>query len=186
MLAKKNRLPLNASSPFSGQKSSDTHLTIIYKHNNLGYVRAAVIVSKKISPLAVNRNRYKRLILENFIQQYKINNSSLDMLFLPHKSLPLNSSAISQSIKIILDKINQWHGMLAFASCFQAFWDYRVTRPIAASFLPVLSIVKQLFILNHFLSLASIVFGESFAAIPFPKVVMILYHNLVYFTSGNH
>ena len=47
-------------------RNSDQAFTVLVRHNNLGYPRLGLAVSKKCSPKAVKRQRIKRLIRESF------------------------------------------------------------------------------------------------------------------------
>lgn len=65
MLPKKSRLNLaknHQTSAFLGKRIRAEGFDVIYKE--LAYLKAAVVVSKKIAPKAVDRNRIKRLISE--------------------------------------------------------------------------------------------------------------------------
>ena len=61
MLPKKNRLDLSQNRRrIIGEKVSNEDLSLTV--NNTGTLKAAVIVSKKVAPLAVDRNRIKRQV----------------------------------------------------------------------------------------------------------------------------
>ena len=50
----------------AAKRASDRHLTIFYTENELNQPRLGLAVSKKVSKLAVDRNRIKRLARETF------------------------------------------------------------------------------------------------------------------------
>lgn len=47
-------------------KSSDQGLTLLARHNNLGYARLGLAIGKRVDKKAVVRNRIKRLVRESF------------------------------------------------------------------------------------------------------------------------
>ncbi len=50
----------------TGKRLSSPSLTLVSCDNSLGYPRLGISISKKYVPLAVNRNRLKRLARETF------------------------------------------------------------------------------------------------------------------------
>lgn len=49
-----------------GEKQKRGGLVVYAKPNDLGFARVGLVISKKIVPNAINRNRLKRLIRESF------------------------------------------------------------------------------------------------------------------------
>jgi ribonuclease P protein component len=60
MIPKNRRLPLSRTVKFSGRRLSGRFSTLLTAPNNLPHYRAAIIISKKVIPLAVNRHQLKR------------------------------------------------------------------------------------------------------------------------------
>jgi len=57
----------------SAQRVSDRHLTLFFRVNDLKHARLGLAISKKVSKLAVDRNRIKRLARESFrLQQQNL------------------------------------------------------------------------------------------------------------------
>jgi ribonuclease P protein component len=57
----------------AAKRVSDRHLTIFYSENDLQQPRLGLAISKKVSKLAVDRNRVKRLARETFrLQQSQL------------------------------------------------------------------------------------------------------------------
>lgn len=50
----------------AANRMSDRHLTVFYNANDLNQPRLGLAISKKVSKLAVDRNRIKRLARETF------------------------------------------------------------------------------------------------------------------------
>lgn len=50
-------------------RENQNHLAGLAKPNSLGYPRLAMMISKKVAPLAVNRNYMRRVLREHFRQQ---------------------------------------------------------------------------------------------------------------------
>lgn len=73
MLPSRNRLLLkhNKRHVFE-QKLEDSVFTLLFKRREFGILLAAVTVSKKVAPKAVDRNRSKRLIAESLKDKLKI------------------------------------------------------------------------------------------------------------------
>ena len=60
---------------------SASPLRLLYRNNNLGFSRIGIIVPKKIIRLSTERNRYKRLVREQF-RQVKECLPNVDIIFL--------------------------------------------------------------------------------------------------------
>lgn len=70
MLPKKYRLDLSQNKKEKrqiGEKTANEELGLTFR--NTGTLKAAIIVSKKVAPLAVDRNRIKRLLSESIRKQ---------------------------------------------------------------------------------------------------------------------
>src|SRR3989344_7985241 len=95
MLPKQYRLPATSFSqtPFSGRRHHTPLFTLINSSTNLGHLRLAVIISKKVSPLATARNRLKRL-LHQAVQETLGTTPPIDLLINaippPHPPPPPN------------------------------------------------------------------------------------------------
>lgn len=50
-------------------RAGNRYITILARRNELGYPRLGVIVSRRSAKLAVQRNRFKRLVREDFRQR---------------------------------------------------------------------------------------------------------------------
>ena len=97
-----NRLTLN--------KEGVTHrtplFTFIISPNSTPHSRYAVILSRKFSPLAVNRNRIKRIITNTLRLNIDKLPSSQDTLIIPQKKiLSLSSDKLSSELLQQLYKI---------------------------------------------------------------------------------
>ena len=89
MLPKQYRLPATSFShtPFSGRRHHTPLFTLINSSTNLGHLRLAVIISKKVSPLATARNRLKRL-LHQAVQETLGTTPSIDLLIIAKPTPP--------------------------------------------------------------------------------------------------
>lgn len=73
MLPKKNRLNLSQSKNEkrqAGKRIVNEDFSLTFK--NTGTLKVAIIVSKKVAPLAVDRNRIKRLLSEALQKQNSV------------------------------------------------------------------------------------------------------------------
>lgn len=79
-------------------RASHQHFLILARYNNLGIGRLGLVIAKKHLRLAVTRNRFKRLIRENFrIRQVEF--SGLDVIVLSRKGLEsLGNNEFSQQL----------------------------------------------------------------------------------------
>ena len=71
MLQAKNRLrllPYKNKENFKGQRVSGDDLVLVYQKNEPVF-KATCVITKKIAPKAVDRNRIKRLILRALVSQ---------------------------------------------------------------------------------------------------------------------
>jgi ribonuclease P protein component len=62
MIRKTHRLPLTAKNRFRGRRIGGQSCQLILAPSPLPHYRLAIIVGKKVSRLAVSRNRLKRLV----------------------------------------------------------------------------------------------------------------------------
>ena len=60
MLPQPYRLPLQKDIPFLGKKTWGKYCGVVIRQSNVDHMQAAVIVSKKVSKKAVDRNKLKR------------------------------------------------------------------------------------------------------------------------------
>jgi ribonuclease P protein component len=67
-------------------RSSDTFFTILGRVNDQGIARLGLAIAKKSLPLAVQRNRIKRLVRESFRNQQQLL-SGLDIVVMARKGL---------------------------------------------------------------------------------------------------
>lgn len=88
MLSKKFRLPLPSTLSTlkkNGISRRGQHITIISYPNHLTHPRVGIIISKKISPSAVVRNKLKRTITAILGEWLKTHSPSTDFLIVPRK-----------------------------------------------------------------------------------------------------
>ncbi len=100
MLPKKNRLNLSQSKNKKiqvGKRIANESLSLTFR--NTGTLKAAIIVSKKVAPLAVDRNRIKRLLSEAIQKQ---NIVSGDLLVVVKKNI---SKHRQQEVKEKLERL---------------------------------------------------------------------------------
>jgi ribonuclease P protein component len=96
------------SSVFNFRKRVAGHYLVIhYQKNQLGYTRLGLVVGKKHSSLAVERNYMKRVLRELF-RTNQLDLLSLDLVIRPQKPFfPINYSAIEQEFVMLLNKLSQ-------------------------------------------------------------------------------
>ena len=83
MLASRYRLSANLIPHFSGTKLHGRHLTLISQPSPLNHDRLALIISKKVLPLAHDRHTLKRRLHE--VLQPHVNHSPhYDLLLIAH------------------------------------------------------------------------------------------------------
>lgn len=110
MLPKTHRFPLHFSgkNQLQGRKIHSPHLTIIYALNPHKHLRLGVIISKKISVLAVDRNRLKRQ-LHQTIRKYLKLSTPIDILIIPKPSITqLTYPQLEVVIKEIVSKFHPY------------------------------------------------------------------------------
>ncbi len=91
-----------------GKKFVFTNFIVLCRENYLNYPRYAVIVSKKVSKRAVDRNRAKRLIRELIRKNRDIlsNIGGVDLVFVVRKNiLGKNLFDINPDFKEMLEKL---------------------------------------------------------------------------------
>jgi ribonuclease P protein component len=98
------------SSVFSFRKRvAGPYLIIQYQPNSLGFTRMGLVVGKKLSSLAVDRNYMKRVLRELF-RTHPLESVSLDLVVRPQKPFsPINYSEIAQEFVMLLDKLSRQH-----------------------------------------------------------------------------
>ncbi len=83
------------------KKVSSSGILFLYCKNNRGYSRLGLAIAKKQFPLAVDRNRIKRLVRESF-RELKSQLTSVDIVVMARKNL-LNMD--NAQIRTQLDKL---------------------------------------------------------------------------------
>lgn len=79
-------------------RASHQHFLILARANALGYPRLGLVIAKKHLRLAVERNRFKRLIRENF-RTHQHSFSGLDVIVLSRKGLEnLDNQTFTQQL----------------------------------------------------------------------------------------
>lgn len=85
----------------AGNRMSDRHLTIFYSANDLNHARLGLAISKKVSKLAVDRNRIKRLARETFrLKQHQLQCADYVVLARPSAVKVPNSALITSFNKL--------------------------------------------------------------------------------------
>jgi len=84
----------------TANRISDRHLTIFYCANDLNQPRLGLAISKKVSKLAVDRNRIKRLARETF----RLKQSTLPMVDIVVLARP---SAVKTDNKVLIASFNK-------------------------------------------------------------------------------
>lgn len=100
MLPIKNRLNLSRSSKqqFIGKKFESKHFKLVFKKGD--HLKAAIIVSKKVVPRAVERNRIKRIISEVLRTQLKIKGEV--MIIVRENIAKLKTNDVARMLKNII------------------------------------------------------------------------------------
>lgn len=76
--------------------------TVRYQKNEKGRSRAAVVVSKKVSPLATTRNRVRRIVSGLLKEKFTRNESGSDLvLYVKKEILHVEKSQIEKDLDII-------------------------------------------------------------------------------------
>ncbi|MCK4709429.1 MAG: ribonuclease P protein component [Gammaproteobacteria bacterium] len=84
----------------AANRVSDRHLTIFYAANDLNQARLGLAISKKVSKLAVDRNRIKRLARETFrLKQQQLPFSDFVVL--------ARASAVKTDNKVLISSFNK-------------------------------------------------------------------------------
>jgi len=109
MLSRINRLTSSSeieNLKQTGDKLHTDYFIIVYSPNTLGHPRCAFVVSPKVSPLSVTRNRIKRLTSEALRLSAGFKSAAKDFVFIAKRSAAGASlSAISADIEFTLTKI---------------------------------------------------------------------------------
>lgn len=73
MLPSKNRLVLNNNNKKQlKQRITSYEFTLLFNKKRENVLKAAIVVSKKVAPLAVDRNKIKRIITESLKDKLEI------------------------------------------------------------------------------------------------------------------
>lgn len=104
MLPSKNRLEIKTKNKKNlRQKISDTDFNFLYEKNKEGILKAAIIISKRTAPLAVDRNRIKRLISKSLEDKLE---TGIDLIvFVKANVVNLKSNEVAQKINKLFLKI---------------------------------------------------------------------------------
>lgn len=114
MLARRYRLTKQDHVPGilkGGKLKRNPHFVLRFRTNEKGHPRFSVIVSQKVLPKAVDRNRLRRRVYEIIRLELKSNPSlgkiGIDCLLLPHKNLPLlPPKALHLSLQSLLHNVS--------------------------------------------------------------------------------
>ncbi len=108
MFRKKNKLPsfLFPRVLKDGEKKENNYFKIVFKKNDFSFPRVGIIVSSKVSKLAVKRNLLKRRI-RNIIKEFlPLFSSNWDIIIIAKKDLlSLSYSQEKEELKKILSRI---------------------------------------------------------------------------------
>ena len=90
-----------------GVTSRTPLFTFVFNPNSLPHSRYAILLSRRLSPLAVTRNRLKRTLTSSLQRHLDQLPSGQDILIIPQKkSLSLSSSQLSQEIIRQINKLS--------------------------------------------------------------------------------
>jgi ribonuclease P protein component len=93
----------------AAKRAGDRHLTIFYTANELNHPRLGLAVSKKVSKLAVDRNRIKRLARETFrLKQSQLQFADFVVLAKP--------SAVKEDNAVLIASFNKLWKKLSLVS----------------------------------------------------------------------
>lgn len=91
----------------AAMRVSDRHLTIFYNANDLNQPRLGLAISKKVSKLAVDRNRIKRLARETFrLKRLQIQFSDFVVLARP-SAVKVDNKELITSFNKLWNKLSQ-------------------------------------------------------------------------------
>jgi len=91
----------------ASQRVSDRHLTIFYTANTLNQPRLGLAISKKVSKLAVDRNRIKRLARETFrLKQNQLQFADFVVLARP-SAVKTDNKVLNASFNKLWNKLSQ-------------------------------------------------------------------------------
>ena len=94
----------------AAKRVSDRHLTIFYTANDLNQPRLGLAISKKVSKLAVDRNRIKRLARETFrLKQNQLQFSDFVVLARP-SAVKTDNKVLNASFNKLWNKLSQTQG----------------------------------------------------------------------------
>lgn len=112
-------------------KKGNTHrtplFTFITSSNNLPHSRYAILLSRKFSPLAVTRNKIKRLITETLRLNLETFPSSYDVLIIPQKKVI--STSQDQLVPDLLYQLRNLKNIYSFNHQSQPSHEKKHTFP---------------------------------------------------------
>lgn len=109
MLAKDNRLNLRFETDFKNQFSriSSQHLILLFqKSAELPHSKVAILVSKRLSNKAVDRNLYRRFLSGIVEKNWGTVPSGLKIIIIPKHQFELNINELEPEIKQLIGRIN--------------------------------------------------------------------------------
>ena len=88
-------------------KISQKFLIATYKKNNFSYPRLGVTVSKRVSKLAVTRNKIKRIVREQFrLNQARLPKIDIVIIMRP-EAVKLSKNALQEQINKLWKKLSE-------------------------------------------------------------------------------
>ncbi len=88
-------------------KAGDAFFTVLYRKNHLSHARLGVIVAKKNTKKAVDRNRIKRIIRESFRLKTELRTKAFDIIVLSKRMTTQQTNVrLFNSLDKIWQKIN--------------------------------------------------------------------------------
>ena len=101
----KKQFRLDARKRLTNAKAFSTPLfTALICHNGLPHIRCGVIVGKKVSKKAVERNRIRRLIVTKVQENHIKHSLGMDVLFLVKKK-PEDEKQLTADVVATLEKL---------------------------------------------------------------------------------
>lgn len=89
------------------EKISGKHLLVLWKPGHTGHARLGLITSKRVSKLAVSRNRIRRIIRDSF-RQTKAALGQIDMIVIArHPCAALSKSELRKETDILWQRLQR-------------------------------------------------------------------------------